>query len=130
VDAFGDKTYGRCFYDSITKEELNYYYLKKQLQVPPEVRYQRIKENSFFHESSWSRRGLKRYDCHHRLRAETLFPFFFPLSFSLTKRLSVSRNAREIEKCKILKLSSFKRSGNAESRSTTRYLSSSVSNVN
>jgi hypothetical protein len=60
INAFGDKTY-EDVYDKITKEELDYY-LKKRLQVPPEQRYQRIKQNSFFHESNWSVLGLNKYD--------------------------------------------------------------------
>ena len=49
VDGNGGKTY-EDVYDYITKEELDYY-LKKALEEPPEARYQRKKDNTFFHDS-------------------------------------------------------------------------------
>ena len=60
VDGNGGKTY-EDVYDYITKEELDYY-LKKALEEPPEARYQRKKDNTFFHDSYFGRRGLERYD--------------------------------------------------------------------
>jgi hypothetical protein len=62
VNPRGEKTY-EDVYDYITREELDYY-LKKRLQVPPEQRYQQIKQYSVCHSSSWYKRGLKRYDGH------------------------------------------------------------------
>jgi hypothetical protein len=51
TDAFGNKT---CedVWDSITQDELDYY-LKMNLRVHPEDRYQHKKEAWYFHESSW-----------------------------------------------------------------------------
>jgi len=49
--------------NEITEEEWNYY-KRKNLEVPPEQRYQNQKEEWFFHESSWYYRGEERYDGH------------------------------------------------------------------
>ena len=46
------------FWDSVTQDELDYY-LKSKLREPPEQRYQRHKEVWYFHDSSWSMRGLE-----------------------------------------------------------------------
>jgi hypothetical protein len=45
----------------ITQEEWDYY-KRKNLEIPPEQRYQDKKEHWYFHESSWSMRGLNAYD--------------------------------------------------------------------
>jgi hypothetical protein len=60
TNAFGDKTY-EYVWDNITQEELDYY-MKKNLEVPPEQRYQKQKEHWYFHKSSWYYRGLERDD--------------------------------------------------------------------
>jgi hypothetical protein len=50
-----------CVHDTITEDELAYY-LKSKLRTPPEQRYQDRKQDWFFHESSYSHRGLEAYD--------------------------------------------------------------------
>ena len=62
TDAFGNKT---CedVWDSITQDESDYY-LKMNLRVPPEDRYQHKKEAWYFHESSWYMRHNNGYDGH------------------------------------------------------------------
>jgi hypothetical protein len=59
-NAHGELTY-EDVYDKITKEEMDYY-LRKKLEVPPEQRYQKMKEHPDYHESSWFKRGLEAYD--------------------------------------------------------------------
>ena len=51
TDAFGNKT---CedVWDSITQDELDYY-LKMNLRMSPEERYQLKKKAWYFHDSSW-----------------------------------------------------------------------------
>jgi hypothetical protein len=58
VDAFGDKTYEDAN-NFITVEELDFY-LKKKLEVPPEIRYQRGKQYypSYHHETGWLTRRV------------------------------------------------------------------------
>ena len=51
TNAFGNKTY-EDVWDSITQDESDYY-LKMNLRVHPEERYQHKKEAWYFHESSW-----------------------------------------------------------------------------
>ena len=51
TDAFGNKTY-EDVWDSITQDESDYY-LKMNLRVSPEERYQDKKKAWYFHESSW-----------------------------------------------------------------------------
>ena len=41
----------------MTQEEKDYY-IKKSLRIPPEQRYQRKKAHWYWHESSWTWRGL------------------------------------------------------------------------
>jgi hypothetical protein len=56
-----------CVYDSITQDELDYYF-RANLRVSPEERYQNEKKEPWFHESSYGMRGLEAYDgcgCHH-----------------------------------------------------------------
>ena len=63
TDAFGNKT---CedVWDSITQDESDYY-LKMNLRMPPEERYQHKKEAWYFHESSWCmRHNDNGYDGH------------------------------------------------------------------
>lgn len=60
TDAFGDKTY-EDVWDEITQEELDYY-KRKNLEVPPEERYQKLKKAWYFHDSSWYMRHDKGYD--------------------------------------------------------------------
>ena len=60
TNAHGDKTY-EDVWDEITQEELDYY-KRKQLETPPEQRYQHKKEHWDFYDSSWSMRRLNRYD--------------------------------------------------------------------
>lgn len=60
VNAFGDKTYEDA-HDYITKEELDFS-LKKELQVPPEERYQKWKHQPSYHDSCWWKRGLEKPD--------------------------------------------------------------------
>ena len=55
TNAFGNKTY-EDVWDSITQDESDYY-LKMNLRVHPEERYQHKKEAWYFHESSWYMRG-------------------------------------------------------------------------
>ena len=47
----------------ITKEEWDYY-KRKNLEVPPEQRYQKQKEHWYFHKSSWYYREEEGYDGH------------------------------------------------------------------
>jgi hypothetical protein len=57
------KTY-QDVWDSITQDELDYY-LKAQLKVSPDQRYQSIKKEWYFHKSSWYMRDQsKGYDGH------------------------------------------------------------------
>ena len=51
TDAFGNKTF-EDVWDSITQDESDYY-LKMNLRVHPEERYQHKNEAWYFHESSW-----------------------------------------------------------------------------
>jgi hypothetical protein len=60
TNAHGDKTY-EDVWDEITQEELDYY-KRKKLEVSPEQRYQRKKEQWYFHESSWYMSGVNGYD--------------------------------------------------------------------
>jgi hypothetical protein len=60
TDAFGNKTY-EDVWDGITQDESEYY-LKMNLRVSPEERYQLEKEAWYFHESSWYMRHDKGYD--------------------------------------------------------------------
>lgn len=60
TDAFGNKTY-EDVWDSITQDESDYY-LKMNLRMSPEERYQRKKEAWYFHESSWYMRHDNGYD--------------------------------------------------------------------
>jgi hypothetical protein len=60
TDAFGNKTY-EDVWDSITQDESDYY-LKMNLRVHPEERYQLKKEAWYFHESSWYMRHNNGYD--------------------------------------------------------------------
>jgi hypothetical protein len=62
TDAFGNKT---CedVWDSITQDESDYY-LKMNLRISREERYQRNKEAWHFHESSWYMRHDNGYDGH------------------------------------------------------------------
>ena len=59
-DEWKKKTF-EAAYDSITQDELDFY-LKRKLREPPEQRYLREKGNWFFHDSSYSMRGLDAYD--------------------------------------------------------------------
>lgn len=59
-DKWRKKTF-EAAYDSITQDELDFS-LKRKLREPPEQRYLREKGNWFFHDSSYSMRGLERYD--------------------------------------------------------------------
>ena len=60
TDAFGNKT---CedVWDSITQDESDYY-LKMNLRVHPEDRYQHKKKAWYFHKSSWCMRHDSGYD--------------------------------------------------------------------
>ena len=60
TNAFGDKTF-EDVWDSITQDESDYY-LKMNLRMSPEERYQRKKEAWYFHESSWYMRRSNGYD--------------------------------------------------------------------
>ncbi len=51
TDAFGNKTF-EDVWDSITQDESDYY-LKANLRISPEDRYQHKKEAWYFHKSSW-----------------------------------------------------------------------------
>jgi len=51
TDEWRKKTY-ECVWDTITQDELDYY-LKAKLREPPDQRYQRKKENWFFHDLSY-----------------------------------------------------------------------------
>ncbi len=60
TDAFGDKTY-EDVWDEITQEELDYY-KRKNLETSPEERYQGLKKEWYFHDSSWYMRHDNGYD--------------------------------------------------------------------
>jgi len=60
TDAFGNKTY-EDVWDSITQDESDYY-LKMNLSMSPEERYQHKKKAWYFHESSWYTRHNDGYD--------------------------------------------------------------------
>jgi hypothetical protein len=60
TDAFGNKTF-EDVWDSITQDESDYY-LKMNLRVNPEDRYQDKKKAWYFHESSWYMRQSNGYD--------------------------------------------------------------------
>ncbi|HEY7108274.1 MAG TPA: hypothetical protein VH415_02485 [Nitrososphaeraceae archaeon] len=60
TDAFGNKTY-EDVWDSITQDESDYY-LKMNLRVNPEDRYQDKKKAWYFHKSSWCMRHDNGYD--------------------------------------------------------------------
>ena len=63
TNAFGDKTY-EDVWDSITQDESNYY-LKMNLRMSPEDRYQHKKKAWYFHKSSSYMRGaVSGYDRH------------------------------------------------------------------
>jgi hypothetical protein len=60
TNAFGNKTF-EDVWDSITQDELDFY-LKMNLRVDPEDRYQDKKKAWYFHESSWYMRHNNGYD--------------------------------------------------------------------
>ncbi|HEY7570580.1 MAG TPA: hypothetical protein VH796_04345 [Nitrososphaeraceae archaeon] len=60
TDAFGNKTY-EDVWDSITQDESDFY-LKMNLRVNPEDRYQDKKKAWYFHKSSWCMRHDNGYD--------------------------------------------------------------------
>ena len=60
TDAFGNKTY-EDVWDSITQDESGYY-LKINLRLSPEERYQFEKKAWYFHQSSWYIRHDSGYD--------------------------------------------------------------------
>jgi len=60
TNAFGDKTF-EDVWDSITQDELDFY-LKMNLRVNPEDRYQDKKKAWYFHKSSWCMRHDNGYD--------------------------------------------------------------------
>jgi hypothetical protein len=60
TDAFGNKTF-EDVWDSITQDESDYY-LKMNLMMSPEERYQHKKNAWYFHESSWYMRHDNGYD--------------------------------------------------------------------
>lgn len=66
TDAFGNKTY-EDVWDNISQEEEDYYREKRRKEDPAK-RYQRLKKEWYFHESSGYMRGVKNgYDgqgCH------------------------------------------------------------------
>lgn len=60
TDEYRKKSF-ECAHDSFTQDELDFY-LKAKLRTPPEERYQDQKQNWFFHDTSYSKRGLEAYD--------------------------------------------------------------------
>jgi hypothetical protein len=62
TDTFGNKTCEDVL-DSITQDESDYY-LKMNLRISPEERYQHKKDAWYFHESSWCMRHNNGYDGH------------------------------------------------------------------
>jgi hypothetical protein len=60
TNAFGNKTY-EDVWDGTTQEEIDYY-KRKNLEVPPEVRYQTQKKAWHFHKSCWYMRHDNGYD--------------------------------------------------------------------
>jgi len=95
TDAFGNKTY-EDVWDSITQDESDYY-LKMNLRMSPEGRYQRKKEAWYFHHSSWYMRHNDGYDGYGCNNGECIPECRFYSKFGRIEDEEVIQRQKEIE---------------------------------
>jgi hypothetical protein len=97
TDAFGNKTY-EDVWDSITQDESDHY-LKMNLMISPEDRYQRKKKAWYFHESSWCMRHNNGYDGHGCNNGECIPECRYYPKFGRIEDEEVIQRHKEIEEC-------------------------------